>query len=132
KALNKDERGFTLIELIVVIAILGVLAAIAVPQFTGTLNQSKIKADEASAQIIADAAARWIMDRGSDTPSPTLKDLITDKYINGTIDSQGNVTKPTVQSNPNSTFNITTSNGIVTVTVSGTNISKTAPYEIIK
>jgi len=35
KALNKKSDGFTLIELIVVIAILGIIVAIAVPRLTG-------------------------------------------------------------------------------------------------
>lgn len=63
KALNKDEKGFTLIELIVVIAILGILAAIAVPNVTKIFNNSKSKADISNAAVIGHAAETYYIDQ---------------------------------------------------------------------
>ena len=39
--MRKDNKGFTLIELIVVIAIMGILAAIVIPQFNNATTQAK-------------------------------------------------------------------------------------------
>ena len=56
----KKKSGFTLIELIIVISIIAVLAAIGVPKYGNIQKDAKIKADIASAKVIADAATMLI------------------------------------------------------------------------
>lgn len=52
----KNRKGFTLIELIVVLAVLGVIMVIAVPKFIGVQEQAKIDADYATGLLIARSA----------------------------------------------------------------------------
>jgi general secretion pathway protein G len=41
---NQQRRGFTLVELLLVLVILGVLAAIVIPKFSGRTQQAKMQA----------------------------------------------------------------------------------------
>ncbi|MEG6568140.1 competence type IV pilus major pilin ComGC [Thermoanaerobacterium thermosaccharolyticum] len=79
KALNKDEKGFTLIELIVVIAILGILAAIAVPRVTVSLSNAKENANKANLKIIQDAVERYNVENGGYPTS--LQTLVDQGYL---------------------------------------------------
>ncbi len=54
----KNEKGFTLIELIIVIAILAIIAAVAVPNILGAVDNSRKATDVSNAKIIQNAAAQ--------------------------------------------------------------------------
>lgn len=48
KLLKKNEKGFTLMEMLIVVAIIAVLVAIAIPTFTSSLNKAKAATDAAN------------------------------------------------------------------------------------
>ena len=47
----KRNRGFTLMEMLIVVAIIAVLAAIAIPVFNGSLHKAKVAADMANVRV---------------------------------------------------------------------------------
>jgi len=65
KLRNKDERGFTLIELMIVIAIIGILAAIAIPQFSAYRVRSYNSAANADLRNAATAQEAYFVDAQS-------------------------------------------------------------------
>ncbi|SHI69102.1 MSHA pilin protein MshA [Dethiosulfatibacter aminovorans DSM 17477] len=84
----KNKKGFTLIELIVVLAVLGIIALIAIPRFLSVQEQAKIDADYGTAAGIAKAAELYYVQAGTasmtavDTKwSADIDDMSSDGYI---------------------------------------------------
>ena len=44
----RNNKGFTLVEILIVVVILGILAAIVIPQFTDASTQSKVSSCQSS------------------------------------------------------------------------------------
>ncbi|MEZ7170812.1 competence type IV pilus major pilin ComGC [Sporosarcina sp. OR05] len=77
----KNEKGLTLVELLAVIVILGIIAAIAVPSIGGIIDNTKIKAVHSDAQNIISAASLYYIDNPEIKTEVTLETLLTEKYI---------------------------------------------------
>ena len=74
--LHKKEKGFTLVELMVVIIILAVLTGIAIPSYLALRNRARIQATRSEMQNIATAIAIYEADTGG-LPATGLAALTT-------------------------------------------------------
>lgn len=70
----EDARGFTIVELLIVIVVIGILVGIVVVAYTGITSQANGAASKANAQGVAKVAEAYNAD-GSTTGYPTLAQL---------------------------------------------------------
>ena len=102
---SSSKLGFTLVEIMIVVAIIGVLAAVAIPSLVGARKKAQAQACKSTLQTIAGVKVQWALDlKKSDADVPTDDDLFGNgKYIDnkpscpagGTYDLKSVADRPT-------------------------------------
>ena len=76
---NSAEKGFTLVELMVVMLIIGVLAAIAIPSFISSIKNAKEAVLKEDLHVLRNAIDSYTMDKNKAPQS--LDDLLQNGYL---------------------------------------------------
>ena len=78
---KNNKKGFTLVELMVVVAIIGILVAIAVPIYNASQDRARINACKGNLRTINGAISMFIADNG--TPPANIAALVPN-YLQST------------------------------------------------
>jgi len=80
--MQRSTKGFTLVEIMIVVVIIGLLAAMAIPAFQKVRRDALKKTVVNDARIVSNAAQQYFMDKGVTTvPSDVLVGTATSNYV---------------------------------------------------
>ncbi len=84
KMRKQDVRGFTLIELLITLVVIGIIAAIAIPNLLGAIDRGKQKRTMADMRSIGTAVEAYAVDNGRypvAADAPTLASEVQPSYM---------------------------------------------------
>ena len=127
--LRKNKKGFTLVELIVVIAIMAVLAGTIAGVTVSQLNKQTDKTMASEAKGIADFISTWIVEYGAELPTDSAKTITdvkgkdgeTDVLLTDALDKQysDKVDVENAAGTKGKTFGVSLNSGVIKVQYQG-------------
>ena len=76
-----NNKGFTLVEVLAVVAILGMLTTVTVIAYTKYISSTKVKSCDMLAKSASDAASNYYMTHATSTSSVSFDTLVEEKYL---------------------------------------------------
>jgi prepilin-type N-terminal cleavage/methylation domain-containing protein len=88
----KRNRGFTLVEIMIVVAIIGLIAAVGVPMYRNAIKNSETKAKEINVANVESAKEQWALETSQTNLNTAVGWSNISNYMGNTMKNQSDLT----------------------------------------